>query len=530
MDPLNPDLGRFFFSSHAVCRDTHVVHLYDPDTRRNVHVTLPNPGGFDPPPDDPLFLAPDKDAADALTEHNHHVPPETVGIEVDETGRLVSFDTDPKQDTTEGTDHLLLEQYQLPPPIANKTVLRSELTEIRRFTTGVDVVAYPPSLSPSRRNKNRYVFKYATSLPGHPDMVLLDQIVLDEVTKSRVVGFTIKYIPSETLDKHRPLFKLRWLKQLMQTVDDLNLKYGIIHQDIAHRNLIIDPNRDSIVLIDFNLACRGVLVSLYEFITRDPALQEYALNMVDDKNFMDPAKWVKHPDVELDDEVAEFYFELMAWVRRRRAGKQLKHYTEAPEHVDWPDVLEIRKGREFPFTLGGRRTLGLPYLHWKRPSSSNIDPTRRLLATGRYADEEAAAQKAAAEVIAAAKAAGPPILPWRAAEPGELAPIIPWSPGQVFVPVVPPKAVDAKVGPSVVRPRQEREEWGAEVSRGVQRPQRKRKEEGGVEVGGRVLRPRPTEKRKEARGDAGPVIAADKPVKKQRASKRSGAALLSAMA
>ena len=199
----------------------------------------------------------------------------------------------------------------------------------------------------------------------------------------------------------------------MQAVDDLNLKHGIIHQDIAHRNLLIDPDTDSVVMIDFNTAYRiglqkkggwdgegkwgerddvkGVLIFLYEYITRDPSLALDVLHLLDEKDFKDPAKWIKHPDVELDDDVAEFYFELMAWVRSRRAREELAHYSEAPEPLDWPDFPA--DARERGHTVGSRHSEGLPYLDWTRPSSSKLDPTRRLLATGRYADEEAVAKK-----------------------------------------------------------------------------------------------------------------------------------------
>lgn len=88
-------------------------------------------------------------------------------------------------------------------------------------------------------------------------MVLLDRVVVDEVTGSQVIGFTMRYVAGgQTLDESRPAFKLRWLRQLMQAVDDLNLKHGVIHQDIAGRNLMIDPDTDSITLIDFNSAAR----------------------------------------------------------------------------------------------------------------------------------------------------------------------------------------------------------------------------------------------------------------------------------
>jgi hypothetical protein len=246
------------------------------------------------------------------------------------------------------------------------------------------------------------------------------------MTGSKVVGFTMRYIASDTLDKSRPPFKLKWLRQLMQTVDDLNLKHGIIHQDIADRNLLIDPTTDSIILIDFNDAYRvglarrpgqpegkwderddvkGVLVFLYEYVTRDPSLARYWLHLVEEDDYKDPAKWIKHPDVELDNDVAEFYFELMAWVRRRRAGKQIGHYTEAPQPIDWPHPPAHRVER-MEYVVGRQREAGLPYLDWKRPLKAKLDPTRRLLATGRYADEEAAAQTAWKAKAAAATSAG----------------------------------------------------------------------------------------------------------------------------
>ena len=436
-------LGRFTFGGHGVTENTHNVHFDDPNTRRTIAVTLPNPNGYAAPDGDPDFVVPGNKAADALTRHLDDLPPETVAIIIDETGKLLSFCTDPKEDCTGIiTDYFLVEAYQLPPPIPSKTVLRSELTELRRYTTGVDLVSYPTSLSPpaDREDKNRYVFKYGIAstilwkeiqmlarLPPHPNMALLDRLVLDETTGSQVVGFTVRYVAAKTLMESRSRFKLKWLKQLIHAVDDLNLKHGIIHQDIADRNLLIDPHTDSIVLIDFDFASRigvrktnsqgpegerperddikGVLVFLYEHITRDPVLNEYVLHNVDEKDFEDPAKWIKHPDVQLDGDVDEFYAELMAWVSRRRAGEAIAHYSEAPEPLEWPSLSE-KVWRRMRNTIGGRHMDKLPYLEWKRPASSKLDPTRRLLATGRYADEEEAAQRAAVAALKAAAGAG----------------------------------------------------------------------------------------------------------------------------
>lgn len=39
----------------------------------------------------------------------------------------------------------------------------------------------------------------------------------------------------------------------MQTVDHLNLRFGVTHQDVRARNCLIDPDTD-IALIDFGLA------------------------------------------------------------------------------------------------------------------------------------------------------------------------------------------------------------------------------------------------------------------------------------
>ncbi|CAG8285577.1 unnamed protein product [Penicillium nalgiovense] len=47
-------------------------------------------------------------------------------------------------------------------------------------------------------------------------------------------------------------FRFEWLQQLTQLVDFLNLELGIIHQDIAPRNLLVDPETDKIILFDFD--------------------------------------------------------------------------------------------------------------------------------------------------------------------------------------------------------------------------------------------------------------------------------------
>lgn len=440
------DNGLFASANKKLRENEHVFHVDDVDTRRTIVVTLPEHSAFDPPQGNLdksanvraiIYKDNLKKATDALAMHRDSLPSNTVAIKVDEAAKLLSFSTAWDDDVRNSTDYIALEEYQLPADVATKTVLRSELTEVGRIAKIVDLVSYPSSLSPppSSGGNNRLVFKYSTisalnvwtevqilaRVPQHPNLVPVDRLVLDEVTGSKVIGFTMRYVAGETLDKANRLLKLKWLKELLQVVDDLNLKYGIMHNDIADRNLMIDRDTDSMLLIDFNAACpikemrdeylsyqtgglrqredvRSVLLFVYSFITRDPSAAKQCFgghprDRVEDKYFLEPEKWVRHPDVELDHDVAEFYYELAAWFRRRRAGDN-HHTTEGPEHIRWPVFPDCPSTMEF--SLQAWRETGNPYLDWSRPPKAKLDPTRRLLATGRYADEELAAQKAMA--------------------------------------------------------------------------------------------------------------------------------------
>jgi hypothetical protein len=159
-----PDLGRFGLLSLGVYWDTFDFAFHEGDMRRAIRVTMPKPGGLVPPDDDPEYQIPLKKAADVLTRHIDHLPPQAVKIEVDQGGNLVSVSTNPSEDAMRGTDHFLLKDYQLPPSATAKTVLRSELTEIGRLLGHVDLVSYPDHLRSTlgKEENQPYVFKYST--------------------------------------------------------------------------------------------------------------------------------------------------------------------------------------------------------------------------------------------------------------------------------------------------------------------------------------------------------------------------------
>lgn len=191
------------------------------------------------------------------------------------------------------------------------------------------------------------------ALPSHPNIPPINRLILEEIAKDSIVSFTSKFISGGTfLKKRSRVFKLKWLHQLISIVDDLNLKYSLVHQDIVDRNLLVNSDTDAIQLIDFGEAfqidadkrysyqryqpklndIKGVIVFLYSIITADSRYINYRLKEVEEPDIN--GQWVKHPDIQLDHNSIYFQRELKDWVTQRRSATQLTHYTQAPCFIE----------------------------------------------------------------------------------------------------------------------------------------------------------------------------------------------------
>lgn len=227
-------------------------------------------------------------------------------------GQLLSTSSDPTKDETFCTYYPGLEYVPKTPNV--QVIHRANLREVDRLGPNVDLMCYScKGKGLHQRETEMVVFKYYflqqflfnrwdelqiwMRLPLHPNIAPFDRLVVDKLDgRDVLVGFTSRFIPGGTLEADSTrVFKLKWLRQLLNVIDYLNLKYGIQHQDVAPRNLLVDPETDDLMIFDFNCAVRigyphridsyarywderndvkGAIFTLYEIITRDEHFRE----------------------------------------------------------------------------------------------------------------------------------------------------------------------------------------------------------------------------------------------------------------
>lgn len=245
--------------------------------------------------------------AEHLRKYIDSLEPDVCAIHVSQDGQLRSTSNDPSEDETFCTYFPALEL--VPQPANVKTIHRADLVEVDRLGPNVDLMCCNnKGTGLHKEGTELVVFKYYflqqfvfyrwdelqiwMRLPLHPNIAPFDRLVVDKLDgRDVVVGFTSRFIPGGTLEADSTrVFKLEWLRQLLHVIDDLNLKYGLQHQDVAARNLLVDPETDRLMIFDFNWTARigypyrtetyasywdqrndvkGAIFTLYEIITRD---------------------------------------------------------------------------------------------------------------------------------------------------------------------------------------------------------------------------------------------------------------------
>ncbi|CAI7621807.1 unnamed protein product [Penicillium bialowiezense] len=291
-----------------------------------------------------------------LAKFADYLSPEVRAITVDDDGLLTGVSTDPEEDDTFFIGYL---PFTLCQSLADcSTVYFPELQELDRLGPGVDLSFYDghkvafkfnPLGIPRRLQMSWKEMNLLSKLPPHPNIISFDRIVLEDV-QSRVIGFTTKYIPGGTLadaDPKRP-FRFKWLQQLTQLVDFLNLELGIMHQDIAPRNLLVDPETDHIIIFDFDWAANGKegLMSGRDDVSG--VVFTFIPHWDRNIDMVQSIEWACHR--ELDSDVPKFRKFLNEWVATR-TDRALERYLNAPKRITWPDLPDPPE-YDVPFELG----------------------------------------------------------------------------------------------------------------------------------------------------------------------------------
>lgn len=355
------------------------------------------------------LFPPDEDVeVPILAQFADYLSPDVRAVTIDNDGLLAGISTDPEEDDTPFMAYLPISVAE---SLADcRTIQYSQLRELDRLGPGVDLSSYEDEFGiphkvafkfnlldkPLRLRMAWDELNLLKSLPPHPNIVPFDRVVLEDV-ESRVIGFTTKYIPGGTLDTSNVPFRFAWMQQLTQLVDFLNLELGVMHQDIAPRNLLIDPDTNKILLFDFDWAAQGktrlldgrddvtgVVFTIYELITNDTRFRsiphwDRTIDLV-----QNISEWTCNR--ELDSDVSKFRNFLNDWVATRKSDGDLDRYLNAPNRLTWPD-RPTAPDYNVPFELGKtfdgepiwrtgprfRRTameMGQYCFRWERPPQS----------------------------------------------------------------------------------------------------------------------------------------------------------------
>lgn len=295
----------------------------------------------------------------ALLPHAADLPLDITKVTLTSTGEVKSTLNNPEDDWTAVVFYPSF-TIEAVGSDASDCVKRSDLEEEDRLHIFVDLVR----LMTSKTTSQQLVFKYTMlqaqvgplwreaffikRLQDCPYVVPFDKFVVHE-TEPLFLGFTTAFMPGRSLQDNPRVFRGKWLEQIFEVVDRLNLEYGIVHQDISPRNLCIDPETDDLVVIDFGLAAfigskeedqkrndvDAVVYTLYEILTGDKHFREdvwpgeYNVNDVESME-----EWPLRAELEPGLDAQMLRSMVLEWAQNRRQNidpRALAHVVDIPE-------------------------------------------------------------------------------------------------------------------------------------------------------------------------------------------------------
>ncbi|KAI9717561.1 MAG: hypothetical protein M1812_004702 [Candelaria pacifica] len=187
-------------------------------------------------------------------------------------------------------------------------------------------------------------------LTGHKHFAQLYKLVTHD-DLLHVVGFTTHYVPGETLLENVRPFRFGWLKDITSAIDYLNYEVGIVHGDMAARNVLVDSRNNTIKIIDFDRAymtsrtggmywdhefqvgynsderdTQGVICTIYDAFTKLEHLGE-----PDSIEIEKMQTWCPEiPFEEIEGGFNSYISFVLSWAEQRRSSKQYVHFRGHP--------------------------------------------------------------------------------------------------------------------------------------------------------------------------------------------------------
>ncbi len=238
---------------------------------------------------------------------------------------------------------------------------------------------YKRTLIPQRIQRCANEIQILKGVSGREDFIQLHKVVT-EGDSLCVVGFTTHYIPGRSLLDYNLSFRFSWLDDITKAIDHLNFVLGVIHNDVAAHNILIDSRTDTPKIIDFDRSftrsttgydvfCEksgalmklseetdtvSVICAIYEALTKDRSHGSHDSSKIEEMPSWAPIM----PIEEVEGGIDAYIEHLNKWVHKRRSTRFQNTVNSRPVMLD--DSFS---------------PAGIPY--WKKPRRSLVEEVRR---------------------------------------------------------------------------------------------------------------------------------------------------------